>query len=195
MWTLVTKEELATYARININNIDESWYEIVLGIIEDRTGWNYLEDAQDVVDIVHGNGSPILAVRSPINSVSSIVINGATLASSAYTFTWNKIYMVNNTDRTSLSVFSPGISNIRLSYNIGGIDSLPNHYQQALRSTLLLCLKEFVAIPRNEGSDQILKKYRPDRTMMPEEVLQSYGLHGKISGIIKTQLPQRVRIV
>ena len=195
MWTLITKNELAEYARINVNNIDDSWYNIILGIIEDKTGWSYLENAEDVVDVIHGNSSPILIGKSPINSISSIVVNGSALSPSVYTYTWNKIYMKNNTDRAYLSVFPPGIANIQITYNVGGINSLPSTYQQALRATVLLCLKEFVAVPRNEGSDQVLKKYRPDRTMMPEEVLQSYGLHGKISGIIKSTLPLRIRIV
>ena len=51
-----------------------------------------------------------------------------------------------------------------------------------------------VAIPRNEGSDQVLRKYRPDRTMMPEEVLKSYGVHGKIMGIIQANLPRRIKV-
>lgn len=195
MWTIVTKNDVAEYARINISNIDDSWYDIVLGIVENKTGWFSLENAVDVTETVHGNNSPIMVVKAPINSITSIVANNSIISPSTYTFTWNKIYMKNKTDRSTLSVFPPGIANIDITYNVGGTDSLPPDYQENLRATLLLCLKEFVAVPRNEGSDQMLKKYRPDRTMMPEEVLQSYGLHGKISGIIKSLLPNGIRIV
>lgn len=194
MWNIVSRAEVANFARINEDNIDDIWYDTVLGIIETNTGWYSLEESMDVIDITHGHGSPILYVKSPINSVAYLKVDGATVSSSLYYASWEKIYIKNNSDRTYLSVIKPGIANVEISYNIGGITALPSNYQESLKAVLLLCIKELIAIPRNEGSDQTLRKYRPDRTMMPEETLKNYGVHGKINGIIRSQLPARTKV-
>lgn len=192
MWTIVTKEQSAEYARVNTLSIDDAWYDIMIGAIETYTGWHYLESPTDRIDRFHGTGTPYLLCKTPINSVSSIIVSGSSLSSSEYSAEWNKIYLIN--DGTVSNIFKNGIKNVIVSYNVGGTNSLPSNYIESLRSTLLMCLKEFIAIPRNEGSDQTLRKYRPDRTMMPEEVLKSYGIHGKIQGIMKANLPSRIRV-
>lgn len=194
MWQIISKDAAAQYARMAIGSIDDLWYDTTLGIIETYCGWSNLEEAVDITETMHGNNSPILIVKAPIVSVTSISVDGTIISPTLYKYNWNKIYMTNNSDRTSLSVFQRGIMNVVVSYRVGGISSLPEHYQDALKATMLLCIKEMVAVPRNEGSDQTLRKYRPDRTMMPEETLKNYGIHGKIMGIVKAQLPGRIKV-
>lgn len=194
MWKIISKSDAAEYARMSINSIDDLWYDTTLGLIEVHTGWASLDETMDDVRVLHGTNTPILLVPAPINSITYIKIDDVALSDGLYHYNWNKIYMKNASTRTSLSTFPTGIANIEVSYNVGGITSLPDEYQSALKATLLLCIKEFVAIPRNEGSDQVLRKYRPDRTMMPEETLKNYGVHGKIMGIIRANLPSRIRV-
>lgn len=194
MWTIISKDRAAEFARVNVDSIDDLWYDEILGTIEVYTGWYSLENGIDVTERRHGSNSPLLLLKSPINSISSIIINGSLLSSSAYDYDWNKVYMINESSDAPLAVFSKGIKNIIISYNVGGTDSLPSKYLNALQMTMLLCMKEYVAIPRGEGSDQTLRKYRPDRTQAPEEVLQSQGIHGKIQGILRVNLPSRIRV-
>lgn len=194
MWKIITKEEASEFARVSINSIDDIIYDTTLGLIEVHTGWRNLDDPINTIKYAHGIGSPILLLDAPINSITYIKIDGVTIDSSLYYADWNKVYMKNNSDRLSLNVFPVGIGNIEVSYEQGGSETLPESYRQSLIATTLLCVKEMIAIPRNEGSDQVLKKYRPDRTMMPEETLKNYGVHGKIMGIIRANLPSRIRV-
>jgi len=196
MWQIITKEQAAEFARVNVQSVDDIWYDNIVGIVERYTGWSHLEEAATITERFHGNGTPFLLCQHPINSVTSIQVSNSLLSSSSYIVDWSKIYLINDDvgNGIPLNVFKKGIKNILITYNAGGTDSLPSSYLQSLKNTLLLCLKEMIAIPRNEGSDQTLRKYRPDRTMAPEEVLQSYGIHGKIQGIIKTNLPNRIRV-
>lgn len=196
MWEIVSKEQTANYARVNIQNIDDYWYTNIVGMIEKYTGWRYLNDATSVTERYHGTGTPFLAIHAPINTITSIVVSTATISSSLYSYDWNKVYLINDELNAGYAhnVFKQGIKNVVVNYNVGGTSSLPVHLSESLQQTMLMCLKELIAIPRNEGSDQTLRKYRPDRTMMPEEVLKSYGVHGKIQGIMKANLPMRLRV-
>jgi len=194
MWKIVSKDEVSNFARISAGSIEDMFYDTTLGVVETFTGWSNLEAPINIIHTAHGHGSPILLAHAPINSVASITVNGAVISPSLYYVSWDKIYMKNSEENPRLQVFKRGFANIELAYNIGGIASIPENYQQSLKATLLLCIKEMVAIPRNEGSDQVLRKYRPDRTMMPEEVLKSYGVHGKIMGIIQANLPRRIKV-
>lgn len=193
MWNIISKSDLAEFARISAGSIDDIWYDATLGIIETFTGWSHLEEPVNKIYTTHGHNSPILVSLSPINTVNSITVNSKVISPSLYFVSWDKIYMKNDDENRNM-VFVRGFGNITVDFNIGGTSAIPDHFQQALKGTLLLCLKEMVAIPRNEGSDQVLRKYRPDRTMMPEEVLKSYGVHGKIMGIVQANLPRRIRV-
>ena len=207
-WEIVTKTDTAKFCRVATTELLDSWYDISLGLIERHTGWYSLSVEEDVVEYVNGPGNAILVPKFPINSVSSIYISGVILPSTYYYTAWNQIeirtYRIDEVYDLTVQLeritnwgeaFPFGIRNINLTYNVGGVESLPSKYLYSLKSTLLMVIKEFSTVPRNEGSDSMLKKYRPDRTMLPEEVLTSYGVHGKIKGILKAMLPkQRVYI-
>lgn len=196
MWDIVSKEQTATYARVSIQNIDDYWYDNIVGMVEHFTGWRHLDEAQNIVTRCHGTGTPFLAIHAPINTITSIVVSQETISSSLYTYDWNKVYMINDDLNTGYAnnFFKRGVKNVVVTYNVGGTSNLPTYLFESLQQSMLMCLKELIAIPRNEGSDQTLRKYRPDRTMMPEEVLKSYGVHGKIQGILKANLPMRLRV-
>ena len=202
-WEIVSKVDVATFARVTQDMLRDVWYTTALGHIERYTGWQKLTAAENITEYVDGSGDAILTPRVPINTVTTIQVHGTPLPSGYWASTWDGIrlrsYRPGESFETTVflerttsfgEIFPFGLSNIYLSYNVGGIASLPVEYSEAVKEALLLVIKEFSVVPRMEGSDSMLKKYRPDRTMVPEEVLHNYGLHGKINGILRAILPQ-----
>lgn len=202
-WEIVTQTEAANFARVQENQLDNVWYDIALGMIEAHTGWESLTQATNVSEYLDGNGSSILKTRLPLNSVSLVQVVGTTVPSTYYNVAWYGLemrsYVPGDTFQTYMllerllayeNIFPIGIKNVYAVYNYGGTASLPSKYYNATKSALLQIIKELSTVPRTEGSDSMLKKYRPDRTMQPEEVLRSYGVHGKVYGILLATLPK-----
>ena len=203
-WEIITKEDAANFARITTAQLQDIWYDVALAAIENYTGWQSLTEAADISEYIDGPGSSILVPRLPINTVSLLQIYGSSVPTSYYYVTWNGVemrtYRPGETYETTVyfervtsfgDVFPFGIRNIYITYNYGGIGSLPNEYLGLVKDSLLQVIKEFSVVPRSEGSDTMLKKYRPDRTLQPEEILSNYGIHGKIKGILQATLPRR----
>lgn len=203
-WELADKEEVAEYCRTTQQFLRDEWYDSALGMVEDHTGWYSLTTPIDVDEYVSGNGSAILVPKTPINSVTSVYVQGTLLPAVYYYVAWNGIEIVTYRPGEVYDVtvqlgyrlnwgevFPDGLRNIRLVYNVGGMTSLPTEYQYKFKLAMLMIIKELSTVPRNEGSDTMLNKYRPDRTMLPEEVLTSYGMHGKINGILNSVLPKQ----
>lgn len=198
-WEIVTKNDAKEFIRVPTLDIQDLWYDMALGLIEDHTGWT-LEAQSGITERANGSGTDILETEIfPIQSVSSIVIESNGLSSGFYTTRWNWIQLLSyrGEDITdygglySITEFPFGIGNVTITYNAGGYDSLPNKYKRATQLTMLMLIKEISTNFRGEGSDQMYKKYRPDRTQNPEEVLLNYGQHGKMQGILKANLPIR----
>lgn len=203
-WTIVTEEETASYCRVVASFLRPEWYTLALGAIENYTGWYSLDEAETVQDYFDGSGSSHLRPLFPINSVTSIQVHGITVPAAYYYVKWNAIqmrsYRPDQSYATTLlldretaygTVFPYGMKNIYVDFNVGGTASLPAKYLNNLRLCLLMIIKEFTVMPRGEGSDYKMNKWRPDRTLNPEEVLTSYGVHGKINGIIRAFLPRK----
>lgn len=198
-WNIVTKQQASDFVRVPLSKMEDIWYDMAIGLIEDHTGWT-LTATSAITERVAGNGTDILMVsKYPISSVTSVTVEGVSLNSSYYGVYWDSIqlYSYRGEDITlytglySINWFPYGVGNITVVYNAGGYSSLPNNYLQAVRACILMVCKEFSTNFRGEGSDQMYKKYRPDRTQNPEEVLLNYGQHGKINGILAKFLPQR----
>lgn len=203
-WEIITKTQTADFARVTEAQLSDLWYDIALGMVERFTGWRSLSDAKTVAEYVDGSGSSILIPNIPINTVTSVQVHGISLPSGYYYAAWNGIelrtYRPGEDFETTVwlervtsfgEIFPFGLKNIYVDYNYGGTASLPSEYLTAVKSALLQIIKELSTVPRTEGSDSMLKKYRPDRTMNPEEVLQNYGVHGKINGILLATLPKK----
>lgn len=203
-WEIITQTQAANFSRVQESQLDNVWYDIAIGAIESHTGWESLAQTQTIAEYLDGTGSNILKTRLPLNSVSLVQVVGTTVPSSYYYAGWYGIemrsYVPGDTFQTYMllerllayeNIFPMGLKNVYVEYNYGGISSLPNKYIAAIKSCLLQIIKEISTVPRTEGSDSMLKKYRPDRTLMPEEVLREYGVHGKIHGILAASLPKQ----
>lgn len=198
-WDIVSKADVSKFVRVPLTEMQDIWYEMAVGLIEEFTGWT-LTAQSAITERVDGNGTDFIMVnRFPISAVTSLTLEGSSISSTYYGVTWDsiKLYSYRGEDITiytglyAINYFPYGSGNITVVYNAGGYASLPNKYYQSVRSCLFMIIKEFSTNFRGEGSDQMYKKYRPDRTQNPEEVLLNYGQHGKIMGIIKAFLPQK----
>ena len=202
-WELVSKTDVAKNIRIAAPDIQDLWYDSAVGLVERFTGWNLLSP-QDYTQYGDGNGSEIFMPEVlPINSVSLLKILGQEIPITSYLVRWDGVYfktpeVLSSTPYTTSLVyynrFPFGIGNVYIEYNAGGPANLPNKYAAYLPMTLTYIIKELSVLFRNEGSDSVLEKYRPDRSQVKEEVLQSYGIHGKVRGIIKSWYPIKMRI-
>lgn len=206
MWEIISKEEVSQFIRVPVLEISDLWYDLVISLIEDYTGWYSLDYAEDIIEDIDGDGSAFLRTQIPINSVSTILLNGVGVPSSYYSTKWHGVTLKTYISDTSIIdhemfynmyefgfYFPIGLSNINVSYNAGGISSLPARYRNKIRTALLLCIKELSIIPRNEGSDQMMREYVPRKQTNRGEVLKRFGVHGKIMGIIESILPPKSR--
>lgn len=200
-WEIVSKESVASFIRVPEDRMMDVWYDMSIGLIEDHTGW-YLDAQTNITELTSGNGSNFLVPDVvPIASVSSIRIEGSLVPPTHYVTSWDMIQLksyrsddILQSDMLySIGEFNLGTRNIEIVYNSAGYNGLPRKYKEALKSCIFFICKEFSVNFRGEGSDQMMRKYRPDRTMNPEEVLMSYGQHGKIKGILNTILPLHKR--
>ncbi len=135
------KTKYSTSGKNSLQSIEDMFHDTTFAVTETFTGWSNLEAPVDIVHTAHGHGSPILLAHAPINSVTSITVNGVVISPSLYYVSWDKIYMKNSEENPRLQVFKRGFANIEVAYNIGGIASIPENYQQSLKATLLLCIK------------------------------------------------------
>lgn len=203
-WTIITEAETADFARVTEAQLQDDWYDMALAMVEQHTGWRSLEAAVNATEYVDGSGTYIIKQAPPINSVSLVQIHGETVPAAYYYVNWYGIemrtYIPGDSYQLTLlldrktgfnNIFPFGIKNVYLEYNYGGTASLPTRYQDSLKWAMLQIVKEISTVPKTEGSDSMLKKYRPDRTMLPEEVLRMYGIHGKILGILSATLPSK----
>lgn len=203
-WEIVTQTETADFARVSVTQLQDIWYDMAVGMVEQYTGWSSLSTPENAQEYVNGSGSSLLRIKSPVNTVSVLEIHGVSVPASLYYVNWYGIemrsyvpdsilYITYSMERSFAldNVFPFGIKNVYVEYNYGGISSLPDKYKNALKWALLQIIKEMSTVPRTEGSDSMLRKYRPDRTLLPEEVLRMYGIHGKILGILGATLPKQ----
>lgn len=196
-WEIVTKNDAKQFIRVPTIEIQDLWYDLAVGLIEEHTGWT-LTAQSGITERVNGTGADYLETEKfPISAVTSIVVEASSLSSSFFAVRWNMIQLLSyrGEDITdygglySINEFPFGIGNVTVVYNAGGHTSLPNKYLRATQMTILMLIKEISTNFRGEGSDQRYKTYRPDRTQNPEEVLLNYGQHGKMQGILKANLP------
>lgn len=198
-WEIVTKADTKNFIRVPLDEIQDLWYDLALGLVEEHTGWTLTPEA-DITERVNGTGADYIETEKfPISSVSSVTIESSSLSLGFMAARWNMIQLLSyrGEDITnygglySINEFPYGIGNVTVVYSCGGALSLPNRYYRTVQMTMLMLIKEISTNFRGEGSDQMYKKYRPDRTQNPEEVLLNYGQHGKMQGILKTNLPKR----
>lgn len=198
-WDIVSKEDTKQFIRVPVDDIQDLWYDLALGMIEEHTGWT-LESDTNITELVNGTGADYIQVANfPIASVASISIESLGISSGFYATRWYMIQLLSYRGDSitdygglySICEFPYGIGNVTVTYNCGGFDSLPNKYARATQLTMLMLMKEISTNFRGEGSDQRYKNYRPDRTQNPEEVLLNYGQHGKMQGILKANLPKQ----
>lgn len=192
---------MSQYIRMPTSQIDDIWYTWCMALIQKHTGWYSLDEAKTLTDqYLDGDGSAYLRTRRPLNSISSLLVNGTSLSDAHYLARWDGVYLRTfyqsesfiYSDYRYTGFFPEGIGNIKITYNAGGTDNLPEEYLGALQASLVLIVKEFSTLPRQEGSDQIMKRYNPNRTAEPEEALRTFGIHGKIQGILNSTLPKRI---
>lgn len=197
-WEIVSDTDVANYVRFPVNNLRDAWYDQAIGIIEGFTGWSLTEE-NNITEVLDGTGtSDLKPEKIPISSVTSINISGINIPTSYYYVTWSGIKLKSHRDFSvqlssglyEIIDFPYGVANITIEYSCGGFNILPRKYQEAIKAATFMIIKEYTVIPRSEGSDQVMRTYRPDRTMLPEEVLMNYGTHGKIRGILNAMLPQ-----
>lgn len=200
-WDILTKEQVSSFIRVPEDRMVDDWYDMAIGHIESHTGW-YLDPVLNITEIISGAGADyIVPDYVPISSVTSIQVNGITVPPTYYVVSWDMIQLKSHRpdDVTAAQMlytindFTLGSKNINISYSSSGYNGLPRKYKEPVKLCIYFICKEISVNFRGEGSDQIMRKYRPDRTMNPEEVLMGYGQHGKIMGILNTLLPQHKR--
>lgn len=198
-WDIISVDQASKFIRIPQSEIQDFWYDVSIGLIEQHTGWT-LDIVDNIDEKIDGTDSTHIEVTQfPISSVSQVKVMGDIIPSSYYAVKWNMIQLLSYRGEDvsiynglySIDVFPYGVGNVQVIYDCGGVNSLPNKYKQAVTMCLLMLCKEISTNFRGEGSDQILRKFRPDRTQNPEEVLINYGQHGKMEGILKALLPKR----
>lgn len=199
VWDIVSLRDVSKFVRIPQSDIEEIWYEIAQGFIEEHTGWSLNENLA-VTEKIDGTGAiHVEPSYVPLSSVTELKLQGSVVPSTHYQVNWDSIRLLSyrGDDITiydniySIAEFTFGVGNVEVTYNCGGYDSLPSKYQYAVRACFLYIIKELSVFYRGEGSDQMLRTYRPDRTQNPEEVLINYGSHGKIYGILSKFLPEK----
>ena len=198
-WEIVTKADVQSFTRIPLVEMQDIWYEMAVGLIEEHTGWTLTAES-NITEKVNGTGADFIQPSQiPISSVSSVTVLSSSLSSGFYKVNWHVIQLLSyrGDDITdygglySITEFPYGIGNVTVVYDAGGYSSLPNKYLRAVQMCMFFLIKEISQNFRGEGSDARYKKYRPDRTQNPEEVLENYGQHGKMFGIMNRFLPKR----
>lgn len=200
---IVDKSIVSDMIRMPASKIRDEYYDMAIGQIQLHTGWRYLNYNVDLVQIKDGDDSFYLQLQKPVNTVSYVKINNTPVPSAYYVVRWDGIYMktepqsvdlIYETSLYSPNCFSLGIGNIEVSYNCGGIANLPYEYQEAIKLAIILIIQTLSTLPREEGSDQILRNYKPQNQEYErkDESQSGVGIHGKIRDIIFKTLPRRI---
>src|SRR6478609_5940525 len=93
-WQIISKEDTSKYIRLPVVQLEDLWYEMSLGLIEQYTGWEGLEeDAETITETLDGTGMSYLPTRTPLASLSSLSIFGVTMPTSYYDVRWDGLYL------------------------------------------------------------------------------------------------------
>lgn len=114
-WTLCTKEDVRSLYPIDEAELDDTWSELVEGLIRTYKGTPYLGAATAITDEYHNGseGTDIIVVKKPpISSVTSLTVDGATLTSTEYIVYTNSIQLITRR-------IKEGRANIKVSYISG----------------------------------------------------------------------------
>lgn len=121
-WELVTRAEVANLAGQDVATLRDEWYDWVVGILKQETGYEYIEGTTaTVTDEAHdGNGTDLLVVKKPpIVSVASLSIGGSGVSSNRYKVYDQYVRMVSTLDDTIPSYFPIGVQNVLITYTSG----------------------------------------------------------------------------
>jgi len=123
-WTLCTKEDVTSLYPIDEANLDDTWSELVEGLIRTYKGTPYLGIATTVTDEYHNGveGTDIITVKKPpISSVTSVTVDGALLTSADYIVYTHSIQLISRT-------IKEGRANVKITYVSGtpGTSDDPN---------------------------------------------------------------------
>lgn len=193
-WEAVSKVEVAKLAGINTTELQDWWYNVAVDLIARHTRYTNIGTLVSVTEVRDGNDAARIAVaKPPIYSVTSVSVNGTVYSSDTYTFDSVSISFKNLlSDYTGYDrsfVFTRGTKNVVIAYTSGSIV-----VDQSVALAIALIIKELANTSSGEGAESRIQYYRPGESAATEAPLTQWGIHGKIVGVVKTILGDKVKI-
>ena len=191
-WEAISENEVAKISGTSADKMRDVWYDWAVGIIGRVSGIYNIGDITTVTEVRDGNGMDRISVhKTPINSVTSVTVDGYSVSSGDYTFDDVSIVfedtMPTNPHLATMR-FSRGSKNVTLVYESG---AAADH---SVGLAIALIVKEFSKIERLEGAEAHLQFYQVGKNRATEAPLTEWGLHGKIRGIARSLLGEKFKV-
>ena len=191
-WEAVSENEVALICGTSVDTLRDIWYDWAVGIIERHTGVHNIGDIATITEERDGNGIDRITVnKPPIDSVTSVTVDGYVVSSGDYTFD-NVSIVFEDTLPTNPHLatmkFNRGSKNVTLVYESGASENY------AVGVTIALIVKEFSRLERSEGAEAHLQFYQVGKNRATEAPLTEWGLHGKVRGIARSLLGEKFKV-
>lgn len=184
-WLLCSKEDVMSLIPIKESEIEDFWSEAVEGMIRQHLGMPYLGKTQAITGEKHnGDGTIVLRVnKPPIDSVSSLVVDGATLLASDYHIFTTHIQL-------KYLTFTEGSLNVEINYT-SGTTAIDSH----IRLCAAAMIVAIVNYRRRFGADASIKWGTADQKQGESTPMAQQGLTEHLVNIMKKTLKRsRVRV-
>lgn len=182
-WTLCSPEDVASLHPISVEDIEDTWSDMVEGLIRSHTGQPFLGSSSAISDEVHsGDGSNILRVSAPpIVSVTSLQIDDTVLDEDEY-------YAYDTTIQLKYVVFPRGSLNVKVSY-VSGMEEVPDDIRLAAAAMIVAIIN----YRKRHGADASLKWGTANQKAGEESPNLNVGLTSHLVRIMK-QILKRPRV-
>lgn len=178
-WEIISKAEVAQFVGADQNKLRDEWYDAVMDIITERTGWNVIGTTLSVTDEVHppSEHNLIFPNNRPVKNVTSLVVDGV----SVEIFAFNSDVVVWDGPRAE--------EEVRVSYEAGMVsgDVTYSYVRNILRAGIRYFYRDYVS-EASVSTIQFATGERRDRVVLqrdPYDALMAlmdryFPVHGKV---------------
>lgn len=178
-WTLCTEQDVRDIQTMP-STIPESWSEMVEGMIREHTGLTKLGlTSEEFTEYRSGDNSTFLRLKnSPVQSVSSLTIDGVAVSSTDYVVGTYYVQLLSG-------VFSYGVRNVVITYSAGDGEVDPDIRLAA--SMMLVAVNNYFG---RGGADASIKWTTLSGSEKGGEQ-SKLGLADHLNGIMKATIRQK----
>lgn len=191
MWTYTTKAKVNQLSQIPVADLRDEWSDWAESLIDEYEGTTY-QAKTTYTETYSGDGTGILLLKhTPIDSVISVNIDGASCSPDSYAVYTDHIELISTVSSEiseaiiSNAVFPVGEKNITVTY-VAGSATVPKRVEFAATQMIAT----IAAVYKREGSDVSIK-YSRSTQQADETITERYSLQSALNSIMKSYLKRK----